>query len=428
MRLYSTLQRTKVDLPDPPGPIGIYTCGPTVYQRIHIGNARPFVLSMWLRRWLEHRGYEVKLVENITDINDKIYAAAPGRSAELAADAARWYIEDTDLLGLGRPDFEPKATESIEPIEALIGELISRGLAYPAGGDVYFRVGGFPEYGSLSGQRPDRVQEQEGEASPLKEDPRDFALWKAHKEGEDTVWDSPWGPGRPGWHIECSAMAEQFLGPKFDIHLGGLDLVFPHHENELAQSRGAGREFAHIWMHNGMLELTGEKMSKSVGNIATLRDVVEQWGRSTVLLYFMTAHWRKPIDFSDETMEQARAQVETFLNYFLRAEADDSPPREQERLASILDDDFNTPDALALFHEWRSRGETSSLRWGLTLFGLRGLADRMIAPRNLIELAEQRLAARAVGDFAEADRLRAEIDAAGWEVRDETGGFQLVPK
>jgi cysteinyl-tRNA synthetase len=222
-------------------------------------------------------------------------------------------------------------------------------------------------------------------------------------------------------------MAEQFLGPKFDIHLGGLDLVFPHHENELAQSRGAGREFAHIWMHNGMLELTGEKMSKSIGNIATLRDVIERWGRSTVLLYFMTAHWRKPIDFSDATMEQARAQVETFSNYFVRDESDSSPV-EQERLAAILDDDFNTPDALALFHEWRSRGETNSLRWGLKLFGLGGLADRMIAPWDLVELAEQRLAARNAGDFAEADRLRVEIDAAGWEVRDEPGGFQLVPK
>jgi len=427
MRLYSTLQRTKVDLPEPPGPIGIYTCGPTVYQRIHIGNARPFVLSMWLKRWLEHRGYEVRLVENITDVNDKIYAAAPGRSAELAADAARWYVEDTDLLGLGRPDVEPKATESIEPIEALIGELISRGLAYPAGGDVYFRVGGFPEYGILSGQRPDRVQEQEGEASPLKEDPRDFALWKAHKEGEDTVWESPWGPGRPGWHIECSAMAEEFLGPKFDIHLGGLDLVFPHHENELAQSRGAGREFAHIWMHNGMLELTGEKMSKSLGNIATLRDVVEEWGRETVLLYFLTGHWRKPIDFSDETMAQAAAQVETFRNYFLGLEFE--PGRiEEERLIEVLDDDFNTPDALALFHDWRSRGQASSLQWGLGIFGLGSLAEAATVPPDLLVLAERRMAARAAGDFAEADRLRAEIAAAGWEVRDVADGFQLLPR
>jgi cysteinyl-tRNA synthetase len=425
MRLYSTLSRRKEELPPPPGPIGIYTCGPTVYQRIHIGNARPFVLSMWLKRWLEHRGYEMKLVENITDINDKIYLAAPGASAELAAKAAQWYIDDTDLLGLGRPDFEPKATESIEPIEALIGELISRGLAYPAGGDVYFRVGGFPDYGTLSGQRPDRVQEQEAEASALKEDPRDFALWKAHKEGEDTVWESPWGPGRPGWHIECSAMAEQFLGPKFDIHLGGLDLVFPHHENELAQSRGAGREFARIWMHNGMLELTGEKMSKSLGNIATLRDVVGQWGRETVLLYFLTAHWRKPIDFSDETMAQAAAQVETFRNAF---RGEEQAGGELAALAAALDDDFDTPAALAVMHEWRRAGHLSSLRDALELFGLASVAEQELAPSEVVELARLRQVARESGGFAEADRLRTEIEAAGWDVRDEAGGFQLVPK
>ena len=425
MRLYSTLQRTKVELPKPPGPVGIYTCGPTVYQRIHIGNARPFVLSMWLRAWLRHQGYEVTLVENITDINDKIYLAAPGASAELAADAAQWYIDDTNLLGLGRPDHEPRATESIEPIEELIAELISLGHAYAAGGDVYFRVGSFPEYGTLSGQRPDRVQEQDGEASPLKEDPRDFALWKAHKEGEDTVWDSPWGPGRPGWHIECSAMAEQFLGPKFDIHLGGLDLVFPHHENELAQSRGAGREFAHIWMHNGMLELTGEKMSKSIGNIAVLRDVVEQWGRETVLLYFLTAHWRKPIDFSDATMEQAAAQVETFRNAFRGEERDggDWAPFE-----SALDDDFDTPAALAVMHEWRRAGQPSPLREALTIFGLGSVAEEAAPPPELVELARGRQAAREAGDYAESDRLRAEIEAAGWEVRDEPGGFRLVSK
>jgi cysteinyl-tRNA synthetase len=427
MRLYSTLQREKVDLPEPPGPIGIYTCGPTVYQRIHIGNARPFVLSMWLKRWLEHRGYEVKLVENITDINDKIYAARPGRSAELAADAARWYVEDTDLLGLGRPDFEPKATESIEPIEELIAELISRDLAYAAGGDVYFRVAGFPQYGLLSGQRPDRVQEQEGEASPLKEDPRDFALWKAHKEDEDTVWDSPWGPGRPGWHIECSAMAEQFLGPKFDIHLGGLDLVFPHHENELAQSRGAGREFAHIWMHNGMLELTGEKMSKSIGNIATMRDVVERWGREAVLLYFMTGHWRKPIDFSDETMAQAAAQVERFRNVLTVSDFERLPGVVPNVFKAALDDDFNTPEALALMHQWLSEDRADLVYPCLLVFGLGSLAEVEAAPPDVVELAEKRRIARDSGNFAEADSLRDQIAALGWEVRDIWNGYRLFP-
>src|SRR6266536_2931907 len=266
MQLFDTFTRGLFELPPPPGPIRMYFCGPTVYQRIHIGNARPFVLSMWLKRWLEETGYDVRLAENITDINDKIYLAAPGHSAELAAQASRWYVEDTDLLGHGR----------------------------------------------LSGREGDHEAlhnpSEEAEREELKEDPRDFALWKAHKEGEDTVWESPWGPGRPGWHIECSAMAEKFVGPVFEIHGGGIDLIFPHHENELAQSRGAGSEFARIWMHNGMLELTGEKMSKSLGNIVSLRDAVEEWGRETVLLFFLTAHWRKPIDLSDEVLAQARAQ------------------------------------------------------------------------------------------------------------------------
>ena len=314
MRLFDTLTKTKVDLPDPPARIGMYTCGPTVYQRIHIGNARPYVISLWLERWLELRGHTVTLVENITDVNDRIYEAAPNHSAELAAQAARWYIDDTEALGLGRPDAEPKATETIPEIIALIEELIRDGYAYEASGDVYFRVGRFPGYGRLSGQRPDQVEEQE--PNPLKQDPRDFSLWKANKEGEDTWWDSPWGRGRPGWHIECSAMAEKFLGPGFDIHLGGLDLVFPHHENERAQSQAAGREFARIWMHNGLLRLDREKMSKSVGNIAPLKDVLERWGRETVLLFFMTGHWSKPIDFSDDVMEQAAARVERFREVF----------------------------------------------------------------------------------------------------------------
>jgi cysteinyl-tRNA synthetase len=418
MRLYSTLQRDKVDLAEPPGPIGIYTCGPTVYQRIHIGNARPFVISMWLKRWLERRGYEVTLVENITDINDKIYDAAPGASAELAAQAADWYIEDTGRLGLGRPDVEPKATETIPEIVALIEELIRDGFAYEAEGDVYFRVARFGEYGRLSGQRPDQVQEQE--PNPLKEDPRDFALWKANKPGEDTWWDSPWGRGRPGWHIECSAMAEKFLGPAFEIHLGGLDLVFPHHENEIAQSRAAGREFARIWMHNGMLELTGEKMSKSLGNVSSLRDVVERWGREATLMLFLSAHWRKPMDFSDEVMEQAAAQVESFRNVF-RGES--GAGADWAAFEAALDDDLNTADALAVMHGWR---EHELLRRALDVFGLGSLAEDQQAPPELFDLAERRQAARARGDFGEADRLRTEIEAAGWEVRDEPGGFRLI--
>jgi cysteinyl-tRNA synthetase len=428
LRLYDTATRSVQELPAPPGPVRMYFCGPTVYQRIHVGNARPFVVSMWLKRWLEGSGYEVVLVENITDINDKIYAAAPGHSAELAEDASRWYVEDTTDLGLGRPDHEPKATATIPQIVALIGELIEGGHAYPAEGDVYFRVSSFPDYGKLSGRHGDeeavRNPSEEEEASELKEDPRDFALWKGHKEGEDTSWDSPWGSGRPGWHIECSAMAEAFLGPAFEIHGGGIDLVFPHHENEIAQSRSAGREFARIWMHNGMLRLAGEKMSKSLGNIVSLREALERWGRETLLVYFLGGHWRKPIDYSDDVLEQAAAQAESFRNVF-RGESEGVG--EWEPFAAALEDDLNTPEALAVMHGWRDH---ELLRRGLEVFGLESLAESVAAPAELEDLARRRADARERKDFAEGDRLRQEIEAAGWEVRDVEAkpGFQLIPK
>ncbi|TML59778.1 MAG: cysteine--tRNA ligase [Actinobacteria bacterium] len=422
MQLYDTLTRGRQELPPAPGPIRMYTCGPTVYQRIHIGNARPFVISMWLRRWLAERGYDVTLVENITDVNDKIYNAAPGHSAVLAAQASQWYIEDTEGLGLGRPDHEPKATETIPEIVALIEELVRDGYAYEAGGDVYFRVARFADYGRLSGQRPDQLEDDD--PSPFKEDPRDFALWKATKEGEDTSWDSPWGRGRPGWHIECSAMAEKFLGPSFEIHLGGLDLVFPHHENERAQSQAAGREFARLWMHNGLLEFVGEKMSKSIGNVASLHDVIEEWGPETILVFFLTAHWSKPIDFSDETMAAAAARVEGFREVF-RGPSEPAAAGEWERFQAALEDDFNTPEALAVMHGWRDH---ELLRRALDIFGLASLAERQDAPPEIVELARQRQEARAARDFDEADRLRAEIEAAGWEARDAADGFQLVPR
>jgi cysteinyl-tRNA synthetase len=425
MRLYNTLTRRLDELPPPPGPVRMYFCGPTVYARAHVGNAVPFVLGMWLRRWLRERGYDVILVHNITDINDRIYAAAPGASAELAERATEWYLEDTGDLGLGLPDAQPKATEMVPQIVDFIEQLIGSEHAYPAGGDVYFRVASYPEYGQLSGQKPDQMGEEE--SSPLKEDPRDFALWKATKEGEDTSWESPWGPGRPGWHIECSVMAEELLGPAFEIHGGGLDLVFPHHENELAQSHSLGHPFAEIWMHNGLLRFTGEKMSKSVGNVTTIRDALDEYGREALLLFFMTGHWRKPLDFSEETMAQAKAQVDAFKNFFLNADGLDGEPRRGE-LAEVLEDDFNTPEALALFHEWRARGDAASLRYGLDLFGLGSLAEQAAAPDDLVQLAEKRMAARAGRDFAEADRLRDEIEAAGWEVRDVPEGFQLVPR
>jgi len=378
------------------------------------------VIGMWLRRWLRELGYDATLVHNITDINDKIYEAAPGASAELAKRATEWYLEDTGAFGLGMPDHLPKATQYVPQIVAFIEALIEAGHAYAVEGDVYFRVASYADYGRLSGQRPDQVEEQE--PNPLKEDPRDFALWKANKPGEDTWWDSPWGRGRPGWHIECSVMAEELLGPVFEIHGGGLDLVFPHHENELAQSGALGHDFARIWTHNGLLRFTGSKMSKSEGNIVTIRDAVERWGREAILVYFMTGHWSKPIDFSEEVMDSAEARVDRIREVF-RAES--RRVGDWNQFAAALEDDFNTPEALAVLHGWRDH---DLLRRALDIFGLASLAEAADAPPEIVELAERRRQARTARDFDEADRLRAEIEAAGWEARDVADGFQLVPK
>jgi cysteinyl-tRNA synthetase len=428
VQLYNSLTRRKEELPAPPGPIGIYVCGPTVYQRIHIGNARPYVVFLWLKRWLELQGYDVKLVENITDVNDKIYAAAGKEgisSAELAKQITRWYHEDTDDLGLGRPDVEPLATETIHEIVALIEDLVGRELAYEAGGDVYFRVARFPEYGSLSGVQLDDMVAQD-DVSDLKEDPRDFALWKATKEGEDTWWDSPWGRGRPGWHIECSAMAEKHLGPEFELHGGGIDLRFPHHENELAQSRGAGRPFARRWSHNGLLRLDEEKMAKSVGNIVALREVLDTYGRDAILVFFLGGHYRGEIDYSDEAMQEAGTVAADFRTAF--RVADTRPAPGWEAFAAALDDDFNTPAALALLHEWRAAGQVDLLRRGLGVFGLAVEEGTDEVPDEIRRLAEQRSEAREARDFDRADELRSEIEKRGWEVQDVADGFRLVPK
>jgi cysteinyl-tRNA synthetase len=429
MRLYSSYSRRKEDLALPPGPIGMYVCGPTVYQRIHIGNARPFIFSMWLRRWLALLGYEARLVLNVTDINDRIYDAAWAQgigSAELARQATQWYFEDTSALGLGRPDVEPLATETVPEIVALIGELVVRGLAYESAGDVYFRVARFPDYGRLSGARPEDMVAQE--PGPRKEDPRDFALWKANKPHEDTWWPSPWGRGRPGWHIECSAMAEKHLGPRFEIHGGGLDLRFPHHENEIAQSRGAGREFARLWTHNGMLELRAEKMSKSVGNVVSLRASLESWGRDAILVFFLNAHYRSPVEYSDAAMEGARAQVAAF-RAATRVAVVRASAFGWDDFRATLDDDLDTPRALAILHDWRAAGQIELLRRGLGVFGVAIDEDDAEAPPDLRRLAEARDTARRRRDFSEADRLRSEIDRLGWEVQDAAeGAFRLVRK
>jgi cysteinyl-tRNA synthetase len=449
---------------DPSNEVGIYACGPTVYSRIHIGNARPFVVFSLFARFLRSEGYRTRLVVNVTDINDKIYAAAATAgdpSAEFAARMTRAYFEDTDRLGLGRPDAEPLASETIAAIVALIADLVEAGHAYESGGDVYFKVRSFDQYGKLSNRRTeDMDQGEEAGSASLKQDALDFALWKAHKPGEDTRWDSPWGAGRPGWHIECSAMAEAELGASFAIHGGGSDLVFPHHENEIAQSEAAGRPFARIWMHNGMIETADAKMSKSDGNIFQLSEALDRYGREAVVAYLISGHYRQPLAFGDEQMKQAVAQVERLRNFFREnpvggEESGEVSPEQQRggsvetspdspaaaRLSAFRDalaDDFNTPRAMAEVFELigeANRGEVdrgeavTALRKMLELVGLGSLAEKGEGADAVAEgLMAEREKARAAKDFARADEIRDELAELGWEVRDSASGPRLVPK
>ena len=438
MRLYDTFTRSKRDLPPPPGPIRMYFCGPTVYTRIHVGNAVPEVLARWLKRWLELRGYDAKLVINITDINDKIYDAAPGASAQLASDATRWYLEDIERLGVGMPDVQPTAADTVPDQIDLIEQLLERDAAYVADGDVYFRVSRFADYGRLSGQKPDQVAEQEPNAR--KEDPRDFALWKANKPDEDTAWDSPWGRGRPGWHIECSAMAETLLGLDFEVHGGGTDLIFPHHENEAAQTRAArGQPLARIWMHNGMIQTEGEKMAKSVGNIFLLHTALDEYGPDAVVMYLLSGHYRQPLQFSGERLQEAAARAERIREAGRRL-VDGPSPQDmaplRERFFDALADDFNTAEALAAVFEWvreanrREGVGGDDLRAMLAVLGLEPLLDEAIptAPADVVRMAQERQDARKAKDFGEADRLRDAIAERGWEVRDAPDGFELLPR
>ena len=344
MRLYDSLSQEKKEfVPRDGDHVTMYFCGPTVYNYVHVGNARPYVVSMVAKRYFESLGYRVTLVENITDIDDRIIqkGLAQGRTArEVADEFARAYREDTDRLGLGRPDIEPLATEHILEIIALIAELVERGHAYQSGSDVYFDVDSWAEYGKLSKQQVAEMRHgariDPGEA---KADPLDFALWKGAKPGEP-AWNSPWGPGRPGWHIECSAMSLKYLGMGFDIHGGGRDLIFPHHENEIAQAEGAmaggeassgaatggataatpaapaAEPFVRFWMHNGMLNLRSEKMSKSLGNILTLRHILDEHRPEALITAFLGSHYRSPLEFSSELLEETEQQVDRLRNVF----------------------------------------------------------------------------------------------------------------
>ena len=448
VRLQDTLSGSvrRLEPRDPPR-VGIYACGPTVYGRVHVGNARPYVVFSLLKRFLEHEGYDAAFVANVTDVNDKIYDAARERgvpSDELAREMTDAYVADTDELGLGRPDREPKASETIAAIIALIEALIEGGHAYEARGDVYFRVASFADYGKLSNRPLDEMRQGEGDDSAdVKEAPQDFALWKARKEGEDTWWESPWGDGRPGWHIECSAMAEQILGVDFEVHGGGSDLIFPHHENEIAQTEAArGRPLARLWMHNGMVEMADEKMAKSVGNIRLLHGALEQFGREAFLMWLVGAHYRKPLAYTEEALADAARAVDRVRELVRRLdpEAPSAPELDAiaERFFDELADDFNTPAARAELFAWvaeANRRLDAGERIGpgrlgelLHAFGLESLlSGESERPSEEVErMAAERQEARAARDFERADRLRDELAARGWEIRDTADGPRLV--
>jgi len=446
IRIHDTRSRgLRVLEPREPGKVGIYACGPTVYNRIHVGNARPFVVFSLLKRFLQHEGYDVAFVANITDVNDKIYDAARAAgvaSEQLAREMTANYVADTDALGLGRPDHEPLASATMTGIIDLIQALLDRDAAYVDDvGDVWFRVRSDEQYGSLSHRDVDQMDQGEGlEGAARKADPLDFALWKAQKEGEDTAWDAPWGRGRPGWHIECSAMAEELLGVDFEIHGGGNDLTFPHHENEAAQTRMArGAELARIWMHNGMLQMGEQKMAKSVGNVALLPDVLERWGRDALIMLFAGGHYRGPLLFDEDTMGQARERVRRIREAGRRLVDGPSPEALaplRDRFFAALADDFNTPAALAALFEWvREANKLAEVGRDdlVQMLDVLGLANLLEAAEGdgpdaeALDLLRRRQEARAARDFAAADALRDELAARGWVVRDTPGGAELVP-
>jgi cysteinyl-tRNA synthetase len=457
--LTNTLTRRKeVFVPRDPGKVGIYLCGITAWNEPHIGNLRNVVVFDVLRRHLVASGYDVLFVRNYTDVDDKIINASghdPVRMFVLAEQWTRVYEEVTAALGIIPPDIAPRATGHIPEMIELVAKLVDVGLAYQAPGGVYFSVGKFPEYGKLSGRDPSELLAgARVEVNPDKRDPLDFALWKSAKPGEPT-WDSPWGPGRPGWHLECSAMSAKYLGRGFDIHGGGEDLIFPHHENEIAQSEGAtGEPFAHYWLHNAFLTVDGAEMHKSIGNVISPRELLQRH-RGVVLRYaLMTAHYRSPLDFSNELLEESAAAYErlaTFATNAARAlhhQVPDGGVDEgdwRERFVAALDDDLNIPAALAVLHDLVSAANpliapaergvpeaVAELHTRLVTFSdlasrlgftpLLDLPEPTMFPAVLKLVLELRERARAARDFVAADLIRERLEAVGIRIEDRAGG------
>ncbi|MCL2111157.1 MAG: cysteine--tRNA ligase [Clostridiales bacterium] len=465
MRIYNTLTRQKEEfVPQETGEIRVYVCGPTVYNYFHIGNARPFVVFDTFRRYLEYRGRRVVYVQNFTDVDDKILARAREEGVspfEVGEKYIAEYFKDAEALGVRKASYHPRVTENIPEIIAFVEALIDKGYAYVQGGDVYYDTGAYEGYGKLSGQ--DLSELRAGariDIDERKKNPLDFALWKSAKEGEDMHWESPWGRGRPGWHIECSAMAKKFLGDTIDVHAGGQDLVFPHHENEVAQSEAAnGTTFSNYWMHNGYITISGEKMAKSKGNFFTVRDILNEYDGEAIRYFLLAGHYRSPVDFSRELMGQAKSALarmrnakESLEHLVAKSEmAFSDDEREaleglgthKEKFIRSMDDDLNTADAIAAIFELiadinKHVREGASKRYAdgarallLELANVLGLLEEHEDSMDgedagLAKLIEERGKARADKDWARADEIRDILKAKGIVLKDTPQGVQII--
>lgn len=462
MKVYNTLTREKEELKTiVPGEVRMYACGPTVYNFIHIGNARPIIVFDTLRRYLEYRGYKVKFVQNFTDVDDKIIKKANEEGVE-SIEISERYIKEykTDAEGLNvRPaTVHPKVTENMDSIIEIVQTLVDKGFAYEVNGDVYFHTKQFGDYGKLSHMPLEDLEAGARIATgDIKKDPMDFALWKAAKPGEP-YWESPWGKGRPGWHIECSAMSRKYLGETIDIHCGGQDLIFPHHENEIAQSECAsGKVFANYWMHNGYINVDNKKMSKSLGNFFTTREVANKFGYEPIRFMMLQAHYRSPINYSLEIIEQCKSALERLYNCkealsFAKTKAvsgtfteeqKQSLLKHKESFIAAMDDDLNTADGIsAVFELVReintnvSGGQMASLEYVnfasdlfnelIDVLGLLYNDKKEEIPQNVLDLVEQRKEARKNKDFAKADALRDEIAKLGYQVLESRQGTKIT--
>ena len=444
----NSLTRTKEEfVPLTPGKVRMYVCGMTVYDLCHLGHARVFVVFDMVTRWLRASGYQVDYVRNITDIDDKIIRRAQENNETPVALTERFIAamhEDEHALGVLPPDHEPRATAYVAQMLDLIAQLVKGGLAYPApNGDVYYSVRSFAGYGRLSGKSLDELRAGERvEVDPNKRDPMDFVLWKAAKSGEP-AWDSPWGPGRPGWHIECSAMSADLLGHHFDIHGGGQDLQFPHHENEIAQSEGAhGCTFVNYWLHNGFVRVDNEKMSKSLGNFFTIREILKKYDAEVVRFFILRAHYRSPLNYSDAHLDDAKVALSRLYTALKNAPLATAAPDWQNpaavRFRAAMDDDFNTAEALAVLFDLASeanRGDATAAQALRSLGGVLGLLQRDTAEylqagassegmgeQEIDDLIAARQAARKEKNFAESDRIRDALTAANIVLEDGPGG------